>query len=88
MKEYLPPFLFSLIPNKYTSDVYLNFLLLKSQEMVADVIEYESGKKAIQRRDKITCSNLGIAKLNRGIYKIRIRPKELKMAYIFEFSKR
>jgi hypothetical protein len=55
--------------------------------MVADVIEYESGKKAIQRRDKITCSNLGIAKLNRGIYKIRIRPKELKMAYILEFSK-
>ena len=88
MKEYLPPFLFSLIPNKYTSDVYLNFLLLKSQEMEADVIEYKSGKKAIHRGHNMKCSSLGIAKLNKGIYKIRIRPKELKMAYIFEFSKR
>jgi hypothetical protein len=88
MKENLPPFLFSLIPNKYTSDIYLNFLLLKSQEMVADVIEYKSGKKTLESRLKINCSSLGIANLNSGMYKVRIRPKELKMSYIFEFSKR
>jgi hypothetical protein len=56
--------------------------------MEADVIEYKSGKKAIQRGHKMKCSSLGITKLNKGIYKVRIRPKELKMAYIFEFSKR
>jgi hypothetical protein len=56
--------------------------------MVADVIEYKSGKKTFESRLKINCSSLGIANLNSGMYKVRIRPKELKMAYIFEFSKR
>jgi hypothetical protein len=84
----LPPFLFSSIPNKYTSDIYLNFILLKCKEIESDVIEFKSGQKTMIRRIKKRCTTLGIANLKRGIYKVRIRPKELKMAYIFEFVKR
>ena len=84
----LPPFLFSSIPNKYTSHIYLNFILLKCKEIESDVIEFKSGRKAMLRRIRKKCATLGIANLNRGIYKVRVRPKELKMAYIFEFVKR
>jgi hypothetical protein len=84
----IPPFLFSSIPNKYTSDIYLNFILLKCKEIESDVIEFKSGRKAMLRRIRKKCATLGIANLYRGIYKVRVRPKELKMAYIFEFVKR
>jgi hypothetical protein len=56
--------------------------------MEADVIEYSTGRKAIQLKDTKRCYSLGITNLNRGIYKVRIRNKKLKMAYVFEFAKR
>jgi hypothetical protein len=84
----LPPFLFSSIPNKYTSDIYLNFILLKCKDIESDVIKFKSGQQAMLRRIRKRCTTLGINNLNRGKYKVRMRPKELKMAYIFEFVKR
>ena len=83
----LPPFLFSSIPNKYTSDIYLNLILLKSQKIDADVIEFKSGRKAIKRKNRRNCSSLGMSNLNAGIYKVRIKPSALNMSYSFKLVK-
>lgn len=84
----IPPFLFSSIPNKYISDIYLNFILLRSQKIMADVIEFKSGRKAINRKNRRNYSTLGMSHLNVGIYKVRIKTEGLKMSYIFNFVKR
>ena len=80
-------FLFSMIPNPYTSEVYYNLLLLKHNKLKIDVVEQGTGRRALRKRPNSHKSNLEITNLNAGIYIIRLRPKNFKMAYAYRFVK-
>ena len=81
-------FLFSMIPNPYTSEVYYNLLLLKHIKLKIDVVEQETGRRARKKGPNSHKSNLEITNLNAGIYIVRLRPKNFKMAYTYRFVKK
>jgi hypothetical protein len=81
------PFLFSMIPNRYTTEVYLNLLMLKSNILKADALDIKSGKKALRRIHKANISILNIASLNRGNYLVRLYAKNFNMTYTYRFEK-
>ncbi len=74
-------------PNPYTTNLYLNFFLIKYYTLNVDVFEMNSGRIVANKKMVSSGANLNLGSLSPGIYVLRVYSNDLKMTYTFKAVK-
>ncbi len=74
-------------PNPYTTNLYLNFFLIKYYTLNVDVFEMNSGRIVANKMMVSSGANLNLGSLSPGIYVLRVYSNDLKMTYTFKAVK-
>ena len=76
-----------LSPNPFIRNIYLDFSLLKYDQLNADIYEFSEAKLVAKRKMIKSGTNLDLAELAAGIYVIRVTTSDFKLSYSFKIIK-